>query len=340
LRDMGEYFENINRQQGLFEGALNTKTANEVNEMIDFITGRIEELNRQLSLPKISLEGMLRDAFGSPLEDIQAQVQNLTRYLEILKDRRDNLADGAPIVITGTTPEEDKMRADKAKVEQEFNDLLTQANQAKLLEDEYNLRNSYAMQHELLQQLVDSNLKETERYAMAKARIEQKMTQNTMSELASGFSALGQYNRKAFAIGKAASIASAVINTYEGATKALATYAPPWSFAMAAAQVASGMAQVAQIKSQSFSGRAVGGPVTAGEPFMVGEQGRELFVPSQNGQIIKNSDLGGSSGQTNISFQITTVDATGFDDLLTSRRAMIVGMINRAMNEKGRPGIA
>jgi len=245
---------------------------------------------------------------------------------------------GGPVKITPPTPE--KTPEQIVEENKKLNDLLKEVNKARLLDEEFSVKDSYAMQLQALKDLNTAKMIEDEQYAMAKQRIEQKMTQNTISEMASGFSALGQYNRKAFAIGKAASIASAVINTYEGATKALATYAPPWSFAMAAAQVASGMAQVAQIKSQSFSGRAVGGPVTAGEPFMVGEQGRELFVPSQNGQIIKNSDLGGSSGQTNISFQITTVDATGFDDLLTSRRAMIVGMINRAMNEKGRPGIA
>ena len=35
-------------------------------------------------------------------------------------------------------------------------------------------------------------------------------------------------------------------------------------------------------------GRANGGPVTAGRPFVVGEQGPELFVPSGNGSIIPN----------------------------------------------------
>ena len=32
-------------------------------------------------------------------------------------------------------------------------------------------------------------------------------------------------------------------------------------------------------------GRATGGPVSAGRPYMVGERGAELFVPSSNGRI-------------------------------------------------------
>lgn len=55
-------------------------------------------------------------------------------------------------------------------------------------------------------------------------------------------------NRKEFAI------AEAIINTYEGATQALAAYPPPWSFIMAALVVAAGLQQVAQIRKQSASG--------------------------------------------------------------------------------------
>jgi hypothetical protein len=42
-------------------------------------------------------------------------------------------------------------------------------------------------------------------------------------------------------------------------------------------------------------GRAAGGPVTAGMPYVVGERGREVFVPNQSGRIIPNS-AGGSGG--------------------------------------------
>ena len=132
------------------------------------------------------------------------------------------------------------------------------------------------------------------------------------------------------------------MNTYAGATKALATYPPPFSFAMAAGAVAMGMAQVAQIRSQSFSGKAVGGKVEAGTPYMVGEQGREMFIPSTRGQIVKNSDvesMGGGGGVTNINFSITANDTAGFDKLLTSRRSQIVNMVNQAMNDKGRAGV-
>ena len=43
----------------------------------------------------------------------------------------------------------------------------------------------------------------------------------------------------------------------------------------------------------SIPGRAVGGPVTAGSPYIVGERGPELFMPNASGTIIPNGSLGG-----------------------------------------------
>lgn len=71
--------------------------------------------------------------------------------------------------------------------------------------------------------------------------------------------AFGKTSKEIFMIGKAAAIAQAIINTYQGATKALAELPPPFNFAAAAAVVAAGMANVAQIQSQQFTGAAMGG---------------------------------------------------------------------------------
>lgn len=43
-------------------------------------------------------------------------------------------------------------------------------------------------------------------------------------------------------------------------------------------------------------GRASGGPVRAGQPYWVGEQGRELVVPSQSGTVVPEKALGGDVG--------------------------------------------
>lgn len=43
----------------------------------------------------------------------------------------------------------------------------------------------------------------------------------------------------------------------------------------------------------AFGKRATGGPITAGKPYMVGEKGPELVVPSRNGNVVPNNQLSG-----------------------------------------------
>lgn len=47
-----------------------------------------------------------------------------------------------------------------------------------------------------------------------------------------------------------------------------------------------------QQRQQGIEHRALGGPVTRGVPYLVGEHGPELFVPSQSGGIMSNSGIG------------------------------------------------
>jgi len=87
-------------------------------------------------------------------------------------------------------------------------------------------------------------------------------------------------------------------------------------------------------------GFANGGRPPVGTPSIVGERGAELFVPDRAGTIIPNNKLGSAGTKNvNVSFNITANDTTGFDDLLESRRGMIVGLINNAMNDRGMSGV-
>jgi hypothetical protein len=73
-------------------------------------------------------------------------------------------------------------------------------------------------------------------------------------------------------------------------------------------QVAENLRQVIALRAQAgmsagggggVSGaRAFGGPVTAGEPYLVGERGPEIIIPNQNSTVIPNKDLGGSKSIT------------------------------------------
>jgi len=45
-----------------------------------------------------------------------------------------------------------------------------------------------------------------------------------------------------------------------------------------------------------FAFKAIGGPVQSGKPYVVGERGPEMFVPSRSGSIVPNNKLGGGGG--------------------------------------------
>ena len=85
----------------------------------------------------------------------------------------------------------------------------------------------------------------------------------------------------------------------------------------------------------SFFGRASGGSVQKGQPYMVGEQGAELFIPNQSGQITQSARGTGNGGATTVNFNINTVDASGFEELLVRSRGTITQLINNAVNERG-----
>ena len=87
-----------------------------------------------------------------------------------------------------------------------------------------------------------------------------------------------------------------------------------------------------------FTGFSKGGAVSKGKPIVVGERGAELFIPNQTGQITQSA-RGTSSSSVNVNFNINTVDASGFEELLVRSRGTITQLINNAVNEKGRSSI-
>ncbi len=81
-----------------------------------------------------------------------------------------------------------------------------------------------------------------------------------------------------------------------------------------------------------------GGAVSKGQPVMVGERGAELFIPNQTGQITQSA-RGTGNGATTVNFNINTVDAFGFEELLVRSRGTITQLINSAVNERGRENL-
>jgi len=160
------------------------------------------------------------------------------------------------------------------------------------------------------------------------------MGEITETQARSTLDILASQNKKFFQLQKAVKIADAIQNTYVGATKAFAQ-GGVMGFVTGALVIAAGMAQVNAIRSQQYPGRERGGGVMSGRSYLVGEAGPEIFNPGSNGNITPNNQLGGSQEVT-VNFNINTVDAASFDSLLSERRDTIVGVINQALNERGR----
>ena len=69
--------------------------------------------------------------------------------------------------------------------------------------------------------------------------------------------------------------------------------------------------------------RAAGGPVSAGVPYLVGEGGPEVFVPSASGAIAPNSAL----APTQVTLNVQAADAQSF----LKSESQIAAMLSRAL---------
>ena len=131
-------------------------------------------------------------------------------------------------------------------------------------------------------------------------------TAHVLGELNNQFAGIASNNKKLFQLNKAFQIAQAIMQTYQGATLAMSSYPPPLNFAMAAATVASGLGQVAQIKAQSFEGGGfTGRGARAGG---LDGKGGQMAMLHPNESVIDHTK--GQAGGITI---INNIDATGSD---------------------------
>jgi len=84
-------------------------------------------------------------------------------------------------------------------------------------------------------------------------------------------------------------------------------------------------------------GKASGGPVEAGAPYLVGERGPELFVPAFRGTVVANDKLGGSTIVNN--YNIQAIDVKSFEDrLLASNKTVFAANMyaQKSLSPQGR----
>lgn len=136
-----------------------------------------------------------------------------------------------------------------------------------ITQQEYNELHARAEeQHwENMKNIRQNGLSDLERFTQA-SYLDQAKT--IFGELQSVTEGVKEHNDVLFNINKAAAVANAVINTYEGASKSLATYPMPLAAIMAGIHVAAGIAQVSAIlatsrNAKSASPTGIGGSASA-----------------------------------------------------------------------------
>lgn len=79
-------------------------------------------------------------------------------------------------------------------------------------------------------------------------------------------------------------------------------------------------------------GRAAGGPVSSGRPYIVGERGPELFVPRSSGAIIPNGRMNGGGMNVNmtVNFSGPVTDPTKVKDAISDGLAEFFQQVNAA----------
>ena len=77
-----------------------------------------------------------------------------------------------------------------------------------------------------------------------------------------------------------------------------------------------------------------GGSVIGDSPYLVGENGPELFMPRSSGTIIPNSGLSamGGSSTTHVTYNIQATDAASFRTMLAREPELIYAITQKGAN--------
>ncbi len=80
-------------------------------------------------------------------------------------------------------------------------------------------------------------------------------------------------------------------------------------------------------------GRATGGPVSPGRPYLVGERGPELFVPTSAGQVDAGSGSGGGGRAVNVSIRVVSPEGSSSPESLRRSSRQVAQAVRRALSD-------
>tara|TARA_Y100001972_G_scaffold94963_1_gene116876 strand:- start:323 stop:2479 length:2157 start_codon:yes stop_codon:yes gene_type:complete len=367
LPDLGEQLAEAEKQlQAILDASGGDKTKLAArNDMIQSLKAEIslikdaqEEIKKTTDLERLriqeqarinSLRGKSKRDEITAGKDLQAVIQSTKTELELLEEKHnqelklvnDHIKNLEDVKLKTT------ISGNSIITEKEL-ELLNQLNVTKLILEQEFSEQKKALKHEEIEALIaEEERLHAETQAIRSKNFEQfkagkfaeidmskvtskdtiKMARHTLQEGA-------KINKELFRLNQALNIGEAIMNTAAGITAALKVANIPLAIAIGAM----GAVQVATIASQQPPAQ-FGGSRQQGTPFLVGERGPELFTPVNAGTVTPNHQLGDKMGSTTVNFNINTVSAKGFNELLNNSRGMIVNMINSAVNEKGRTNL-
>ena len=268
--------------------------------------------------------------FATSISDVQKQFPN---FIESVSDAQKKIGGLGLTIIEETTPALTQLEQDLLDLQIALEPLGNAFDTAFAPLDE-----ALAKSEENRKQTLENSFKDFKNTKFKEIDFE-KMTQKEREQMTkAGFrTALSEgakHNKAMFRLNQALNIGEAIMNTATGITGALKL--GPVGIPLAIAIGAMGAVQIAAIASQQPPAQ-FGGSRLPNSPFLVGEKGPELFTPNTAGSVTPNHQLGG--GGATVNFNITTVDAQSFGNLLDTRRGQIVNMINSALNNKGQAAL-
>jgi tape measure domain-containing protein len=145
-------------------------------------------------------------------------------------------------------------------------------------------------------------------------------------------------NRKLFEANKAFAIADATVKGVQ-AVQASASIGFPQNIPGILMETARAATSIAAISSTQFAGgRAAGGPVSAGTPYMVGEDGPEAFIPNVAGKVMNQRQMReasngvGSSGSMKVVINNNASNASVQADR-GADGSLVVTIVERAVRQ-------
>jgi len=253
------------------------ETIRTTQKQIDQLAPLASALKKQM-LAEQKAEASARktaQALKAKTEKIREATQEIGYQNDVLASQHQMYAEGI------TMYEESALKLEESNAQKLESERLRIQEQKQLWLDEFKEYSAF----------VKNRRKEEDDAAAAKLKLEKATAKSTIAIVAGMSGVLKGESQGMFSLYKAAAISMVFINAAEAASKA---YAQLGIFGPIGAAAIYGLAiaQADLIARESFPGKQAGGDVMAGQPYLVGERGPELFQPGRTGSIVPNDKVG------------------------------------------------